>query len=200
MLSKTASCFWSKAAWHQNICRITHIYIHIYAYLETRIHVHTYVITANPLGPLSTVVDKQLILSLQMAVRHGDSWIAKSQYPHAIKLTTIIVVYQIHKPVCRLPSTHIVTAPQREGLEYETDICCFWKQVFYSLRKHRLIGIGIPIVNFRRSSKRFIFGMGIFVPVSDVFWWIEVQSKMVYMDENCDRILHSIRISRDVSS
>ena len=55
------------------IYAVSYTYTHIYAYLETCIHVHTYTITANPLGLLNTVVDKQLILSLQMAVHHGDS-------------------------------------------------------------------------------------------------------------------------------
>ena len=85
------------------IYTVSYTYTHVYAYLETCIHVYTYVITTNPLGLLNTVVDKKIILSLQMAVHHGDSWIAKSQYPRVMKLTTIIVVYQIHKPVCRLP-------------------------------------------------------------------------------------------------
>ena len=35
----------------------------------------------------------------------------------------------------------------------------------YSLRKHRLISIGIPIINLRRSSDRLRFIMGIPIPV-----------------------------------
>ena len=38
-------------------------------------------------------------------------------------------------------------------------------QVLYSLRRPHLIGIGIPIINLRRSSDRFRFMMGIHIPV-----------------------------------
>ena len=36
---------------------------------------------------------------------------------------------------------------------------------FYSLRKHHVIGVGIPIINFRRSSHRLRFLMGVSLPV-----------------------------------
>ena len=39
-------------------------------------------------------------------------------------------------------------------------------QVLYSLKRHRLIGIGIPIINLRRSSDRIKFVFGIPIPVS----------------------------------
>ena len=38
-------------------------------------------------------------------------------------------------------------------------------QGLYSLRRRRLIGIGIPIINLRRSSDRLRFIMGIPIPV-----------------------------------
>ena len=38
-------------------------------------------------------------------------------------------------------------------------------QGLYSLRRHRLISIGIPIINLRRSSDRLRFIMGIPIPV-----------------------------------
>ena len=37
-------------------------------------------------------------------------------------------------------------------------------QGLYSLRKHRLVDIGIPITNLRRSSDRLRFVMGIPIP------------------------------------
>ena len=86
------------------IYAVSYTYTHIYAYLETCIHVHTYTITANPLGLLNTVVDKQLILSTNGITPWGfmNSKVAISPC-NGMKLMTIIVVYQIHKPVCRLP-------------------------------------------------------------------------------------------------
>ena len=39
------------------------------------------------------------------------------------------------------------------------------KQGLYSLRRHRLISIGIPIINLKRSSDRLRFIMGIPIPV-----------------------------------
>ena len=39
------------------------------------------------------------------------------------------------------------------------------RQGLYSLRRHRLIGIGIHIINLRRSSDRLRFIIGIHIPV-----------------------------------
>ena len=40
-----------------------------------------------------------------------------------------------------------------------------WHQGRYSLRRHRLVGIGIPIINLRRLSDRLRFIMRIAIPV-----------------------------------
>ena len=48
------------------------------------------------------------------------------------------------------------------------DLCHLFSQILqglHSLRRHHLIGIGIPIVNLRRSPERFSFIIGIPIPI-----------------------------------
>ena len=63
---------------------------------------------------------------------------------------------------------------------------------FYSLRRLHLTGIGIPIINLRRSDDRLRFIMGIPILTSTIFdarhqWW-EARVKMFQCWKNIDNI------------
>ena len=81
------------------------------------------------------------------------------QHTHLSEPMCIICVYLCHiqhKSTCHrvvvCPWSHSMPARRRN-------------QGLYSLRRHRLISIGIPIINLRRSSDRLRFIMGIPIPV-----------------------------------
>ena len=53
-----------------------------------------------------------------------------------------------------------------------------WIQGLYSLRRRRLTGIGVPIINIRRSDDRLRFIMGIPIPTSNGSWCMGIKGEM----------------------
>ena len=65
-------------------------------------------------------------------------------------------------------SVSLTTTPSNDWWEPELGL--------YALRRHRFIGIGIPIINLRWSSDRLRFVMNILMPVESFLWIDAIES------------------------